>query len=156
MTMNLNDEKVRDFSESTPFLPAGAGEYLSVWKGLTQREGHKGLRYWARFEIIQSNRDDISPGVYVKMFNPTVTGDLKLYEAQRLRSLIAGVNGARVNDPTFDANKALAKAFKDGEDCEPHIVRIRATVATKKDKKTGEEKEFTNHTFEQVDPSELE
>lgn len=154
------DEKLRDYGDQTPFLPFGESEIDADLVAFLYHNGYRGSAYRAKIKITKSDVETIKVGkIFCLHFKLDGTADQKRAKGKELRQFVAGIMSQDARDEAFKANDAIvtlsdassAEAL-DGSGFGLHI-SSRDKPATDKDgepildKKTGEQKIFTNRYF---------
>ena len=161
--IDLNGEKLRDFGNSTPFLPFGKARYTAQLIGLVYHKGHKGRAFRAKFLILSSNRDDVDAGderAHPFKFTEDAVKQELIWKS--LRQLNAAAFKADPSSKTFDGNKAQAALIEATQHDMIKEMNIRVEIvadevqAKNKDtkelifNKDGSPKMFTNFYFNAI------
>lgn len=156
------DSKLRDYGDQTPFLPFGESELDCELVTFLYHDGYKGAAYRAKVRVTKSDSDEIKVGkVFMLAFKLDGTADQKRAKFKELRQFVAAVMKGDPSSDEFKANDAIVTLTDassadalEGSGFGLHISsRDRPAVDSKTkepiiDKKTGEQKVFTNRYFD--------
>jgi len=147
--IDLNDEKVVNYGELTPFLPWANGRYLVRFLDLRLVQGETGKRaYLARVEIGESSNPDVRTGE-LRALRFGLEGDAvkKSYTAKKLRALVLALEdqtGSKEADGNSGLDKWIAKGATAAEDW--IYLEIVATTRT-----TTNGKQVTDYFFRRIE-----
>jgi hypothetical protein len=147
MSIDLNKEELRNFSDSTPFLPDGEGSCVLAFEGLFYHEGYRGNAYLFKWLCVDSDGPAKVGTRYVTRIKLETDKMKATYRAKDIRSIVAAVEGVRASDD-FDANAAFAKWLKAGEDVPKGDACILVECVAREKTKDG--KTYTNRFFNPV------
>lgn len=119
MPLDLNDQKVVDYSSNTPLFPF---EYEGTFKfalvGYSYNpKAHNGACDIATLEVKESTLASVKPGQkYAFWFDQAATGKAQYFAAARIRSFMRAAVGVPPEDSrTFDANAARSALLSEDE-----------------------------------------
>lgn len=161
--VDLNEEKLRDYGDQTPFLPFGASKVTVKLTAVLFHDGFRGKAYRAKFDVLKADREDIKVGytycIQFKLSDDKLQKEIKM---KQLRSFVAAVFDADARDEAFDGNEALdtllalteadelAKADMKVEIVSIDKQQVDKTSKEGKTNKDGSPKMVTNQFFNSV------
>ncbi len=163
--VDLNDKKLTDFGDQTPFLPFGPSKVVGKLTAFLYHEGFRGNAYRVKFDVISSDRADVKAGYTYCIQFPLSDDKLrKEIKMKQLRSFVASVFDADPRDEDYDANAGMGLLLElteadalAGENMHIEIVSVDKQMVdkdTKVPKKNpdGSPKMATNQFFNAVKP----
>lgn len=162
--VDLNDKKLSDYGDQTPFLPFGQSKITARLTAMVFHKGFRGKAYRAKFEVLKSDRDDIKVGytycIQFKLSDDQLQTEIKM---KALRSFVAAAFSADPRDEDYDANEGIDTLLElteadalAGEDIQVEIVSVDKQQVDKTTKegrknKDGSPKMVTNQFYNPVE-----
>lgn len=146
--IDLNDEKVVNYGELTPFLPWANGRYVARFLDLRLVKGETGKRaYLARLEIGESSNPDVRVGE-LRALRFGLDGDAvaKSYAAKKLRALVLALEDQTGNREA-DGNAGLDKWITKGEAAAEEWIYLEIVATTRT---TTNGKPVTDYFFRRI------
>jgi hypothetical protein len=153
--IDLDDKKLLDYGDGTPFLPFESGQYKGKLLSVIYKQGYESNAYLFKFECLESDNQSVRVGSeFCLRFAVSGTVHPALVEAnkKRMRNLLATIYDAAHEDPKFEASKKMSELIGLGEsaadlDC---VLKINAScrkVVPKKGDKAGQVVDRTNFSW---------
>jgi hypothetical protein len=141
--VDLDDDKVANYGDMTPFLPWGPGKYLTLFKGVTMARNAQGERsFMAYFEVLESSREDVAPeDIRAVRCKIDAEGWKKNVERGKLRKIMLAVENLPP-DPDTSVNPVLSKWRDIGEDAAQHGVIVEIVAFNRRTKNGVEITEY--------------